>query len=167
MVGFEHREEAERFLEPLRERLRKFRPELHPEKTRLIEFGRHATERWEKRGEGKPETFQFLGFTHIFGTNYTTGSFTVQRKTIGRRMAAKLKDIGAELRRRMHGEVAGTVQWLHAAGGSWVFPISPDSGQLGKPELISRGGDATLVPSATAPKPAQPNDVGEVSGSSR
>jgi len=129
VLGFEHREEAERFLMQLRERLQKFGLELHPEKTRLIEFGRYAAERRQKRGEGKPETFQFLGFTHICGTNYTTGSFTVHRKTIGKRMAAKLKDIGAELRRRMHGEVAGTVKWLqqvvrgyfqyHAIPGNW------------------------------------------------
>ncbi len=64
VLGFQHREEAERFLEQLRERLRKFGLELHPDKTRLIEFGRYAAERRAKRGEGKPETFHFLGFTH-------------------------------------------------------------------------------------------------------
>jgi hypothetical protein len=69
VLGFERREDAERFLEELRERLRKFGLELHPEKTRLIEFGRYAAERREKRGEGKPETFNFLGFTHICGTS--------------------------------------------------------------------------------------------------
>src|ERR1039457_6275540 len=69
VLGFEHREDAERFLEQLRERLRKFGLELHPEKTRLIEFGRYAIEWREKRGEGKPETFNFLGFTHICGTS--------------------------------------------------------------------------------------------------
>jgi group II intron reverse transcriptase/maturase len=112
VLGFEHREEAERFLEQLRERLRKFGLELHPEKTRLIEFGRYAAERRKKRGEGKPETFNFLGFTHICGTNHRTGNFTVHRKTIGKRMAAKLKDIRAKLRMRMHERVQGTVQWL-------------------------------------------------------
>jgi hypothetical protein len=96
VLGFEYREEAERFLEQLRERLRKFGLELHPEKTRLMEFGRHATERREKRGEGKPETFNFLGFTHICGTSHKTGYFTVHRRTIGKRMAAKLKDIRAK-----------------------------------------------------------------------
>jgi len=108
VLGFEHREEAERFLEQLRERLRKFGLELHPEKTRLIEFGRYAAERRKKRGEGKPETFNFLGFTHICGTNHRTGNFTVHRKTIGKRMAAKLKDIRVKL--RMHERVQGTVQ---------------------------------------------------------
>ena len=112
VLGFQHREDAEQFLEQLRERLAKFGLELHPEKTRLIEFGRYATERRKKRGEGKPETFNFLGFTHICGTNYQTGKFTIQRKTIGKRMAAKLKEIRVKLRKRMHARVPGTVKWL-------------------------------------------------------
>src|SRR5215472_10345850 len=74
VLGVQHREDAEQFLEPLRERLEKFGLELHPEKTRLMEFGRFATENRKKRGEGKPETFNFLGFTHICGTNYQTGN---------------------------------------------------------------------------------------------
>ena len=130
VMGFERREEADRFLEQLRERLRKFGLELHPEKTRLIEFGRYAAERRKKRGDGKPETFNFLGFTHISGTNHTTGHFEVHRQTIGKRMAAKLKDIRAKLRQRMHGRVSGTVPWLqqvvrgyfqyHAIPGNWA-----------------------------------------------
>jgi len=93
VLGFQQQQDAEQFLEQLRERLRKFGLELHPEKTRLIEFGRYATERRKKRGEGKPETFNFLGFTHICGTSQPKGYFTVNRKTIGKRLAAKLKDI--------------------------------------------------------------------------
>ncbi len=112
VLGFEHRDEAERFLEQLQERLAKFGLELHPEKTRLIEFGRFAAERRKRRGAGKPETFNFLGFTHICGTNYQTGKFTILRKTIGKRMAAKLKEIRAQLRKRMHARVPGTVKWL-------------------------------------------------------
>jgi group II intron reverse transcriptase/maturase len=112
VLGFQHREDAEHFLEQLRERLAKFGLELHPEKTRLIEFGRFATENRRKRGEGKPEPFSFLGFTHICGTNYQTGKFTIHRKTIGKRMAAKLKDIRVQLRKRMHARVSGTVKWL-------------------------------------------------------
>jgi len=73
VLGFQYREDAERFWEQLRERLGKFGLELHPEKTRLIEFGRYAAERREKRGEGKPETFNFLGFTHICGTEPQDG----------------------------------------------------------------------------------------------
>jgi RNA-directed DNA polymerase len=130
VLGFEHREEAERFLEQLRERLRKFGLELHPEKTRLMEFGRYAAERRKKRGEGKPETFNFLGFTHICGTNRKTGNFTVHRKTIGKRMAAKMKEIRAKLRQRMHARGKDTVKWLqqvvrgyyqyHAIPGNWA-----------------------------------------------
>ena len=81
VLGFQYREDAERFLGQLRERVGKFGLELHPEKTRLIEFGRYATERRAKRGEGKPETYNFLGFTHICGTSHKTGYYTVQRKT--------------------------------------------------------------------------------------
>ncbi len=114
VMGFQHREEAERFLEQLRERLAKFGLELHPEKTRLIEFGRYAAERRNKRGKGKPETFKFLGFTHICGKNPKTGYFTVKRKTIGKRMTAKLKDIYRQLRKRMHTATEDTVQWLRS-----------------------------------------------------
>jgi RNA-directed DNA polymerase len=130
VLGFEHREEAERFLGQLRERLRKFGLELHPEKTRLTEFGRYAAERREKRGEGKPETFNFLGFTHICGTNYKTGNFTVHRKTIGKRMAARLKELRVKLRQRMHASPKATGKWLvqvvrgyfqyHAIPGNWA-----------------------------------------------
>jgi RNA-directed DNA polymerase len=114
VLGFQHREEAERFLEQLRERLAKFGLTLHPEKTRLIEFGRYAAERRNKRGAGKPETFNFLGFTHICGTSHKTGYFTVHRKTIGKRMAAKLKNLHAQLRQRMHEAIQGTVEWLQS-----------------------------------------------------
>jgi RNA-directed DNA polymerase len=114
VLGFQHREEAEKFLEQFRERLRKFGLELHPGKTRLIEFGRYAAERRKKRGEGKPETFNFLGFTHICGRSHKTGYFTVHRKTIGKRMAAKLKDIRQQLRRRLHMPIGDTVKWLQS-----------------------------------------------------
>jgi len=130
VLGFQYREEAERFLEQFEERLRKFGLELHPDKTRLIEFGRYATERRKKRGAGKPETFNYLGFTHICGTNHQTGQFTVHRRTMGKRMAAKLKDIRAKLRQRLHGAVGNTVDWLgavvrgyfqyHAIPGNWA-----------------------------------------------
>ena len=114
VIGFEHRKVAERFLEQLRERLREFGLELHPEKTRLIQFGRFAIENRQRNGEGKPETFNFLGFTHACGSVHKTGKFTVLRKTIGKRMAAKLKTIKAELRRRMHEPIKDTGGWLRA-----------------------------------------------------
>jgi group II intron reverse transcriptase/maturase len=112
VLGFEHRAEAERFREELRERLGKFGLELHPEKTRLIEFGRFAAERRKERGEGKPETFNFLGFTHICGATHRSGRFTVYRKTMSKRLAAKLKEIHVELQRRMHAGLPKTLEWL-------------------------------------------------------
>jgi len=114
VLGFQHREEAEKFLTELQERVRKFGLELHPEKTRLIEFGRYAAERRGKRGEGKPETFNFLGFTHICGKNHATGYFMVLRKTIGKRMAAKLKKTRQQLRARMHERTQDTTEWLQS-----------------------------------------------------
>src|SRR6202011_5554485 len=90
IVGFQYQTDADHFLENLRERLGKFGLELHPDKTRRIEFGRFAQQNRERRGEGKPETFDFLGFTHISGKN-RLGRFTVRRKTIRKRMVAKLR----------------------------------------------------------------------------
>ena len=94
VVGFEHRADAERFLDEWQDRLRQFGLELHPDKTRLIEFGRHAAEQRKRRGEGKPDTFDFLGFTHICGTTRKTGRFIVKRQTI--RKAARRQAAGAE-----------------------------------------------------------------------
>jgi hypothetical protein len=112
VLGFELKEEAERFLRELRERLAKFGLELHPEKTRLIEFGRYAAPNRESRGQGKPETFDFLGFTHMCGKNRKTGYFVVQRKTVKKRMRAKLQALKEELRKRMHEPIAKTGEWL-------------------------------------------------------
>jgi group II intron reverse transcriptase/maturase len=101
VVGFQDRNEAERFLTELRERCAKFGLELHPEKTRLIEFGRYADQNRRRRGGGKPETFDFLGFTHICAKS-RKGRFIVRRKTMRKRWQAKLKAVKIELRRRMH-----------------------------------------------------------------
>ena len=90
----------------------KFGLELHTEKTRLIEFGRYAAERRKQRGEGCPETFSFLGFTNICGTNRKTGNFTIIRQTISKRRAARLKQLNAELGRRLHDSLADTAEWL-------------------------------------------------------
>jgi hypothetical protein len=111
ILGFQHQAEADRFLEALRERLAKFGLELHPEKTRRIEFGRFAEENRKRRGEDKPETFDFLGFKHISGKN-GIGRFTVRRTTIRTRMRAKLRQIKQELRTRMHDPVPQTGEWL-------------------------------------------------------
>jgi len=88
--------------------------ELHPDKTRRIEFGRFAEENRKRRGEGKPETFDFLGFTHISGKN-SLGRFTVRRKTIRKRMRGKLRQLKQELHRRMHDPIAQTGKWLKQA----------------------------------------------------
>jgi len=111
LLGFQHRTEADRFLELFRERLGKFGLELHPDKTRRIEFWRYAERDREQRGEGKPETFDFLGFTHISGKN-RKGTFTVRRMTIRKRMRAKLQQIKQQLRKRMHDPAAQTGAWL-------------------------------------------------------
>src|ERR1700674_458468 len=112
VVGFESRMEAERFLKEFRERLAKFGLELHPEKTRLIQFGRFAAQNRKERGEGKPETFTFLGFTHYCGKRRKDGAFTVWRATAKKRMAAKLLAIKAELIRRRHEPKAAVGEWL-------------------------------------------------------
>jgi RNA-directed DNA polymerase len=113
ILGFQHQADADRFLENLRERLRKFGLELHPDKTRLVEFGRYAEQNRERRGEGKPETFDFLGFTHISGKN-RNGSFMVRRMTIRKRMRKKLQEIKQQLRQRMHDPVPQTGEWLRS-----------------------------------------------------
>jgi RNA-directed DNA polymerase len=111
VVGFQNLSEAERFRKDLAERFAQFGLELHPEKTRILEFGRYATERREKRGEGRPETFDFLGFTHCCGKTRKK-TFRVLRLTMARRLRAKLKQVKEELRRRMHEGIAVTGQYL-------------------------------------------------------
>ena len=113
VVGFQHRKEAERFQEELGERLAKFGLKLHPEKTRLIEFGRFAMQNQKTRGQGKPETFNFLGFTHCCGQT-RKGKFTVIRKTMRQRMLTKLKAVSEELRRRRHDPIPDQGRYVHA-----------------------------------------------------
>ena len=111
IVGFEHREDAERFLADLRDRFAQFALELNAEKTRLIEFGRHAARDRKARGLGRPETFDFLGFTHICGKT-RKGRFMLKRKTIAKRMAAKLREVKADLMRRRHLPIPEQGRWL-------------------------------------------------------
>ena len=105
-LGFQHEHEAKAFLQDLQERLRKFELGLHPDKTRPIRFGRHAARECKARGEGKPETFDFLGFTHFCTRSKKTGGFVIGRKTIKKRMVAKLRALKVELRKRMHNSIA-------------------------------------------------------------
>ena len=113
VVGFQHKWEAERFWADLRERFRRFNLELHPDKTRLIEFGRFAAERRSARGEGKPPTFHFLGFTHSCSQD-GRGRFIVLRLPIRQRVQRKLHALKDELRRRLHDPVADVGRWLQA-----------------------------------------------------
>jgi RNA-directed DNA polymerase len=111
IAGFEHHRDAQRFLADLRDRFARFGLELHPEKTRLIEFGRFAAERRRARGLGKPETFDFLGFTHICAKE-RSGRFTLKRVTSSRRMRAKLRQVKDELARRRHRPIPEQGRWL-------------------------------------------------------
>jgi RNA-directed DNA polymerase len=111
VVGFQHESDARRFRDDLRERFRTFNLELHAEKTRVIEFGRFASERRARRGQGKPETFNFLGFTHVCDRT-RKGKFVVLRRTMADRVRAKLKSLKEELRRRMHDPIGDVGRWL-------------------------------------------------------
>src|SRR5499433_4146119 len=112
IVGFQHEHEAKAFLHDLQERMREFELALHPVKTRLIRFGRHAAKQREERGEGKPEPFDFLGFTHFCTRSRKWGSFVIGRKTIKKRMLRQLQAVKLELRKRMHDPIAETGAWL-------------------------------------------------------
>ena len=114
IAGFQYRHEAEQFLCELRQRFAKFGLQLHPAKTRLIEFGPFAAENRRRRGQGKPETFDFLGFTHICAKTRSTGRFTVLRQTIRSRLQAKLKQLKYELRRRLHDPIPEVGSWLRS-----------------------------------------------------
>jgi RNA-directed DNA polymerase len=111
VIGFEHETDARRFLSMMRERLQEFALQLHPDKTRLIEFGRYAAERRKKNGLGKPETFNFLGFTHICGRTLK-GRFQIRRRSRKDRRVARLKEIKNELRRRMLLSIPEQGKWL-------------------------------------------------------
>jgi RNA-directed DNA polymerase len=119
VMGFQHQDDARRCRQALRERLAKFGLELHPEKTRLIEFGRYAAERRARRGEGKPETFNFLGFTHICGKT-RKGAFTIHRRSVAKRLRAKLQAIKQQLRCKMHAAVSVVGKWLRSVVQGWL-----------------------------------------------
>ena len=125
IVGFQHESDARCFLDEMRERLREFALSLHPEKTRLIEFGRFAAERRKRRGLGKPETFNFLGFTFICGKT-RAGKFQLQRKTRRDRMRTKLRMIKEEMWRRMHQPIPVQGKWLwHVVRGYFNYHAVP------------------------------------------
>jgi RNA-directed DNA polymerase len=125
VVGFQHETDACRFLDMMRDRLEEFALTLHPEKTRLIEFGRYAASNRKRRGLGKPETFTFLGFTFICGTS-RRGYFLIKRKSRRDRKMAKLKEIKEELRRRLHQSIPEQGQWLkQVVAGYFAYHAVP------------------------------------------
>jgi RNA-directed DNA polymerase len=114
VMGFQYRHEAERFLEKMKERFDQYGLEIHREKTRLIEFGRFAQANRAERGEGKPETFDFLGFTHICSRTQKGNRFTLRRKTIAKRLRTKLKEVREAIIRRRHEPVPALGKWLRS-----------------------------------------------------
>jgi len=129
IVGFEHETDAHRFRDAMRARLQAFSLSLHPEKTRLIEFGRHAAVRRARRGLGKPETFDFLGFTFVCGKS-RRGRFLIKRKTRRDRMRAKLREIKEEMRRRMHQPIPEQGKWLRqVVTGFFAYHAVPTNGR--------------------------------------
>jgi len=111
VFGFQYKAEGRAFLRALRERLAEYGLTLHPTKTRLIEFGRFAASNRSERGISKPETFDFLGFTHIYSVS-RRGKFCIRRKTIRKRLSRKLKEVKAELIKRMHHPLKNVGKWL-------------------------------------------------------
>ena len=130
VLCFENRDEAERCHRELEQRMRSVGLELHPDKTRLIEFGRYAEQNRKRRGEGKPETFDFLGFTHMCGKTRITKRFQVKRKTIGKRLRAKLQEVKQRLRQRMHDPISSTGKWLTSVvQGYFNYHAIPGNGK--------------------------------------
>ena len=130
VVGFEHRDDAERFWVDLRERLAQFSLELNAEKTRLIEFGRLAAGNRKARGLGKPETFQFLGFTHACAKTRKSGRFKLKRITDSKRVRAKLRAKRLDMRRRMHQPIPEQGRWLASVlRGHYNYYAVPDNGE--------------------------------------
>jgi group II intron reverse transcriptase/maturase len=129
LVGFEHREDAERFLAQLRERFARFGLELHPDKTRLIEFGRFAARDRDRRGDRKPETFEFLGFTHACAKT-RRGRFKLKRITSKKKMRAKLRSVKAEMMRRRHLPIPDQGRWLaRVLAGHYRYYAVPDNSE--------------------------------------
>jgi hypothetical protein len=129
VAGFEHRGDAERFLADLRGRFAEFKLELHPDRTRLVEFGRFAAQNRERRGLRKPDTFDFLGFTQICAKDRHE-RFKLKRVTSKKKMRAKLKAVKAEMRRRMHHPIPEQGRWLaNVLQGHYNYYAVPDNSE--------------------------------------
>lgn len=121
VIGFEHQADANRCLDELHQRFAKFGLKLHRDKTRLIEFGRHARERRAKRGDGRPETFDFLGFTHQCSVTRKTGWYTIRRASVAKRIRATLQAIKEKLQKRKHSTIDDTGRWLRRVVQGWLI----------------------------------------------
>jgi len=141
VVGFEHEGDARRFWDAVRERLQKFSLSLHPDKTRLLEFGRFVAANRKRRGIGKPETFNFLGFTFIAGKS-RQGKFLLKRHSRRDRMRAKVKEVAGALRQRMHQSIPEQGKWLkQVVTGYFVYhavPTNADALVTFRNEIIAR-----------------------------
>jgi len=120
VIGFERRDDAEACLKDIQDRFAKFGLKLHPEKTRLIEFGRYAMEQRARRGDGRPETFDFLGFTHKCAQTRKSGWFTVHRHSMAKRMRATFLKIKEQLQKRRHRPIGETGRWLRRVVQGWL-----------------------------------------------
>ena len=158
IVGFEHEADARRFLDAMRERLQEFALSLHPEKTRLIEFGRFAAESRKRRGLGKPETFNFLGFTFICGKS-RRGKFQIKRKSRRDRMRAKLQEIKEELRRRMHQPIPEAGK-MAAAGRHRLLQLPRRADQQSGTVRVPLPRHQSLAAHAPAAQPEGRDDLG-------
>ena len=158
VVGFEHREEAERFLADLRERVARFGLALHPDKTRLIEFGRYADRNRRGRGDGKPETFNFLGFTHSCGKT-RKGKFAVWRQTMRQRWQAKLHEVRLVLRRRLHEPIPEQGAYLRSVPAG-ARPLLRRAAERAEPDGVSQRTRARLARDASPPQSDCARDVG-------
>ena len=167
VLGFEGREDAETFRKQLEERMLKFGLELRPQKTRLIEFGRFAEQNRKRRGEGKPETFDFLGITHICGKTRKGNRFAVQRKTVKKRMRSKLQALRQELRKRRQERISDTGDWLRSVVQGYfnyhAVPGNFKALQTLRREVVpdvAAGGGSCMAGGASASQSAAPHAVG-------
>ena len=151
VLGFQYRRDAERFMEALRERFAAFGLGVHPEKTRLVEFGRFAEANRRERGEGRPETFDFLGFTHYCRTTHE-GRFGLGRKPVAKRMRRTLQAVKAELRRRMHADPVVTGRWLGRVLRGWLgyYAVPTSAPSLSRFVRSEAALDASPPPEVTA-----------------
>jgi hypothetical protein len=148
--------DAERFLRELTQRLQQFSPELHPEKTRLIELGRFAGQESKAGNLGAPETFDFLGFTHVCGTT-EKGAFQVERRTMQKRMTAKLHELKLELQRRRHQPIPKQVRWLRrVVEGYFGYDGVPATKSTFGPSVTR---SIVSGPCATAPRAARQDEL--------